>query len=164
MLYDTVGCVVVDCAGRVAAGVSSGGILLKAEGRVGEAALYGCGCWAQDGGRYGGYGSNGAGGDGGDGDFGAGGGASLGGLEGGGGRGRGGMHEAAQSAVNGTASGAAAGSPPGVAVSVSGVGEAVMRSLLASEAGRQLRSRPHDPADQVRVGFPRKVKTGRRIK
>jgi taspase (threonine aspartase 1) len=46
-LYDTVGCVVLAAGGTVAAGVSSGGIVLKTEGRVGEAALYGAGCWAQ---------------------------------------------------------------------------------------------------------------------
>jgi taspase (threonine aspartase 1) len=39
--------VVVDGAGRVAAGVSSGGIAVKREGRVGEAAAFGAGCWAQ---------------------------------------------------------------------------------------------------------------------
>ena len=45
--YDTVGCVVLAPDGSVAAGVSSGGILLKTEGRVGEAAAFGAGCWAQ---------------------------------------------------------------------------------------------------------------------
>lgn len=47
-LLDTVGAVCVDGAGYVASAVSSGGLLLKHTGRVGQAAVYGCGCWAEN--------------------------------------------------------------------------------------------------------------------
>ncbi|KAJ3195979.1 taspase, threonine aspartase, 1 [Irineochytrium annulatum] len=45
---DTVGAVVVDRHGNLASGVSSGGIHLKTPGRVGHAAAFGAGVWAQN--------------------------------------------------------------------------------------------------------------------
>lgn len=45
---DTVGAIAVDINNNFASAISSGGILLKCKGRVGQAALPGAGCWSED--------------------------------------------------------------------------------------------------------------------
>ncbi|XP_071440442.1 threonine aspartase 1 isoform X2 [Hetaerina americana] len=50
---DTVGVVAMDGGGRVSAVCSSGGIALKHPGRVGQAAIFGAGCWAENAGALG---------------------------------------------------------------------------------------------------------------
>ena len=46
-MLDTVGAICVDSRGNVCSGVSSGGILLKHPGRIGQAGVYGAGCWVR---------------------------------------------------------------------------------------------------------------------
>ncbi|KAL3307525.1 hypothetical protein Ciccas_013958 [Cichlidogyrus casuarinus] len=46
---DTIGAVVLGPDESLVAGTSSGGILLKREGRVGHCCTYGAGCWAEPG-------------------------------------------------------------------------------------------------------------------
>ncbi|KAK0161352.1 hypothetical protein PV327_009830 [Microctonus hyperodae] len=46
---DTVGAVCVDANGNISSACSSGGIILKYPGRVGQAGVWGCGVWAHNG-------------------------------------------------------------------------------------------------------------------
>lgn len=46
---DTVGAIFVDKYGNVSSACSSGGIILKSSGRVGQAGVWGCGVWAENG-------------------------------------------------------------------------------------------------------------------
>jgi beta-aspartyl-peptidase (threonine type) len=46
--HDTVGAVALDRDGNIAAATSTGGILAKAPGRLGDSSLIGCGCYANN--------------------------------------------------------------------------------------------------------------------
>ncbi|HWZ82932.1 MAG TPA: isoaspartyl peptidase/L-asparaginase [Terriglobales bacterium] len=46
--HDTVGAVALDREGNIAAATSTGGILAKAPGRLGDSSLIGCGCYANN--------------------------------------------------------------------------------------------------------------------
>ncbi len=48
LAHGTVGCVVLDLQGRIAAGTSTGGVFDKLPGRVGDTPLIGAGTWADD--------------------------------------------------------------------------------------------------------------------
>lgn len=46
--FDTVGAVAIDCDDNFVSAISSGGLLLKFKGRLGQAAIPGAGCWSED--------------------------------------------------------------------------------------------------------------------
>ena len=129
--HDTVGAVCLDSHGHLAAAVSSGGISLKVPGRIGEAALFGCGCYALDF-----WPSNEAS-------------ACEGSRSCGAGRGSGEVEATLGAEERGNSCSQDDGVQKGVAFSVTGTGEEIMKRMLASRCASGCARMP-DPAVALR--------------